>query len=61
MNAIILRAMKIEIAERDIPDFYCMLRDNQRNRGNTFVYLQQELEALYIDLLYPYLLNELDE
>lgn len=35
------------IAERDIGDFYRMVRDYRRNRGNTFVYLQTDLEERY--------------
>ena len=32
---------------RDIGDFYRMLRDFMRNRGNTFVYLQHEIEERF--------------
>lgn len=39
--------LRINIAERDIGDFYRMLRDYRRNRGNTFAYLQIDLEERY--------------
>lgn len=40
--------LRVTIAERDLGDFYRMLRDNRRNRGNTFAYLQIELEQRYL-------------
>ena len=40
--------LQVTIASRDLGDFYRMLRDFRRNRGNTFVYLQ-----LYIEEHYP--------
>ena len=39
--------LNIIIPSQDIPDFYRMLRDFRRNRGNTFAYLQNELEERY--------------
>ena len=39
--------LKIEIAERDIGDFYGMLRDFSKNRGNTFVYIEKSIERAY--------------
>lgn len=39
--------LRVTIAERDLGDFYRMLRDFRRNRGNTFAYLQIELEQRY--------------
>lgn len=39
--------LTVTIAQRDLGDFYRMLRDFKRNRGNTFVYLQQEIEKMY--------------
>ena len=39
--------LDITIIAQDIPDFYRMLRDFRRNRGNTFAYLQAELEERY--------------
>ena len=39
--------LKVIISSQDIPDFYRMLRDFRRNRGNTFAYLQIELEERY--------------
>ena len=39
--------LTITIPSRDIGDFYRMLRDFRRNRGNTFAYLQIELEQRY--------------
>ena len=39
--------LDITIIAQDIPDFYLMLRDFRRNRGNTFANLQIELEELY--------------
>lgn len=39
--------LRVTIAERDLGDFYRMLRDFRRNRGNTFAYLQIELEERY--------------
>jgi len=35
------------VNSQDIPDFYRMLQDFGRNRGNTFAYLQIELEERY--------------
>lgn len=40
----------IIVPSQDIPDFYRMLRDFRRNRGNTFAYLQIELEERYPQL-----------
>ncbi len=37
----------VRIAVSDIGDFYRMLRDFKRNRGNTFVYIQREIEKMY--------------
>jgi hypothetical protein len=39
--------LRVTIAEHDLGDFYQMLRDFRRNRGNTFAYLQIELEQRY--------------
>ena len=39
--------LRVTIAEHDLGDFYRMLRDFRRNRGNTFAYLQIELEHRY--------------
>jgi len=39
--------LTVIVAERDIPDFYRMLLDYQHNRGNTFVYMQQEIEKMF--------------
>jgi hypothetical protein len=39
--------LQVNIAKRDLGDFYRMLRDFRRNRGNTFVYLQLEIEKMY--------------
>lgn len=39
--------LQIIIRAQDIPDFYRMLLDNKRERGNTFVYLLREFEARY--------------
>ena len=39
--------LTITITSQDIWDFYRMLRDFRRNRGNTFAYLQIELEQRY--------------
>ena len=39
--------LQVTIAQRDLGDFYRMLRDFRRNHGNTFVYLQQEIEKMY--------------
>lgn len=36
--------LQVTIAGRDLGDFYQMLRDYRRNRGNTFAYLQIEIE-----------------
>ncbi len=42
--------LKVIISGMDIPDFYLMLRDFARQRGNTFTYLRQELETMYPEL-----------
>ena len=42
--------LDITIIAQDIPDFYRMLRDFRRNRGNTFAYLQIELEERFPQL-----------
>ena len=39
--------LRVIIAERDLGDFYQMLRDYRRHRGNTFAYLQIEMEQRY--------------
>ena len=39
--------IQVTIAEHDIGDFYRMLRDFRWNRGNTFAYLQTEIEKRY--------------
>ena len=39
--------LTITIPSRDLGDFYRMLRDFRRNRGNTFAYLQIEIEQRY--------------
>ena len=49
-----METIKIEIAGRDIPDFYSMVRWHIRNSGNTFVYLKQELDAKYPELKAKY-------
>jgi hypothetical protein len=46
--------LDITIIAQDIPDFYRMLRDFRRNRGNTFAYLQTDLEELYPKLKEQY-------
>jgi len=43
-------SLYIIISSQDIPDFYRMLRDFRRNRGNTFAYLQIELEERFPQL-----------
>lgn len=40
----------VKIGKQDIADFYRMLLDYRHNRGNTFVYLQRELEQRYPQL-----------
>ena len=37
-----------------MPDFYRMLRDFRRERGNTFGYLEKELEKMYPKLKKQY-------
>ena len=49
-----METIKIEIAGRDIPDLYSMVRWHIRNSGNTFVYLKQELDAKYPELKAKY-------
>ena len=49
-----MEKLKIEIAGRDIPDLYTMVRWHIRNCGNTFVYLKQELDAKYPELKAKY-------
>ena len=49
-----METLKIEIAGRDIPDFYSMVRSHIRNCSNTFVYLKQELDAKYPELKAKY-------
>ncbi|MBP3212397.1 MAG: hypothetical protein J6M41_07500 [Prevotella sp.] len=39
--------LTITIPSQDLGDFYRMLRDFRRNRGNTFAYLQIEIEQRY--------------
>ena len=46
--------LNIIIQSQDIPDFYRMLQDFRRNRGNTFAYLQIELEERYPKLKEQY-------
>lgn len=46
--------LRVTIAERDIGDFYRMVRDYRRNRGNTFAYLQLDLEERYPQLKEKY-------
>lgn len=46
--------LKVIISSQDIPDFYLMLRDFRRQRGNTFAYLQREIEKLYPKLKEQY-------
>ena len=46
--------LNVIIMSHDITDFYLMLRDFRRQRGNTFAYLQQELEELYPKLKEQY-------
>ena len=46
--------LHIIIPSQDIPEFYRMLRDFRRNRGNTFAYLQIELEERYPKLKEQY-------
>jgi hypothetical protein len=46
--------LQVKIAERDVPDFYRMLRDFRRERGNTFGYLEKELEKMYPKLKKQY-------
>ena len=49
-----METLKIEIAGRDIPDLYSMVRWHIRNCGNTFVYLKQELDKMYPSLKEKY-------
>ena len=46
--------LQVKIAERDVPDFYRMLRDFRRERGNTFGYMEKELEKMYPKLKKKY-------
>ena len=46
--------LQVKIAERDVPDFYRMLRDFRRERGNTFGYMEKELEKMYPKLKKQY-------
>lgn len=50
--------LTITIPSRDLGDFYRMLRDFRRNRGNTFAYLQIELEQRYPKLKERYERNK---
>ena len=46
--------LTITIPSKALGDFYRMLRDFRRNRGNTFAYLQIELEQRYPKLKEQY-------
>ena len=46
--------LNIIIPGQDVADFYQMLRDFRRNRGNTFAYLQIELEERFPKLKEQY-------
>jgi hypothetical protein len=46
--------LNIIIPGQDIADFYRMLQDFRRNRGNTFSYLQIELEERFPKLKEQY-------
>lgn len=46
--------MKVTIAERDIGDFYQMVRDYSLQRGNTFHYLWNELKQRYPNIAKNY-------
>lgn len=39
--------LTVTVPSRDLGDFYRMLRDFRRQRGNTFAYLQSEIEQRY--------------
>ena len=45
-----MKELTIKIAPHDIPDFYYMLRLFAQNKGNTFTYLETEIENMYPEL-----------
>ena len=53
--------LTIEIPERDIGDFYQMVREYSLNRGNTFHYLWNELKQRFPNMAKNYGDNEQTE
>jgi len=52
--------IQVTIAERDIGDFYQMVRDYSLQRGNTFHYLWNELKQRFPDIAKNYGDNEVN-
>jgi hypothetical protein len=48
------QTLTVEIIPQDIPDFYLMVRDFTKHRGNTFAILFQQLKNEYPEIARGY-------
>jgi hypothetical protein len=48
------QTLTVEIIPQDIPDFYLMVRDFTKHRGNTFAILFQQLKNEYQEIARGY-------